>query len=199
MSFASPCSTIVVRLVQCQLSWHRSAIMTRIGMLSTWAAAAAQESMRLRPVVAGGMLRVVARDVRLSNGLVLPRGATITGSNLAVLNNPHSWDAPERFMPVRTHARPLFAVSAIVECGSVWPEVDVRKRSKARCNFTICTVQFEGSAVRLTGRTALTMHYCLLSMLSSVSQGSLSGTSGCLCCCKPVHVPDASTQYFFVL
>jgi cytochrome P450 len=74
--------------------------------------AAAQESMRLRPVVAGGMLRVVARDVRLSNGLVLPRGATITGSNLAVLNNPHSWEAPERFMPVRPHARPLFAVLA---------------------------------------------------------------------------------------
>ena len=60
-----------------------------------------QESMRLRPVAAGGMLRVVARDVRLSNGLVLPRGCTITGSNLAVLNSPHSWDEPERFIPVR--------------------------------------------------------------------------------------------------
>lgn len=58
--------------------------------------------MRLRPVVAGGFMRVVAHDLRLSNGLVLPRGVTITGSNLAVLNSPAFWDQPERFMPVRS-------------------------------------------------------------------------------------------------
>ena len=55
----------------------------------------------MRPVAAGGSFRVVARDLRLSNGLVLPRGATISGSNLALLNNPLVWDQPERFMPVR--------------------------------------------------------------------------------------------------
>ena len=60
-----------------------------------------QESMRMRPVAAGGAFRVVGRDVRLSNGLVLPRGATITGSNLSLLNSPLVWDQPERFMPVR--------------------------------------------------------------------------------------------------
>ena len=31
----------------------------------------------MRPVAAGGAFRVVARDLPLSNGLVLPRGATI--------------------------------------------------------------------------------------------------------------------------
>ncbi|KAK9835968.1 hypothetical protein WJX81_002349 [Elliptochloris bilobata] len=60
-----------------------------------------KESMRMRPVVTGGSLRVVARDLRLSNGLVLPRGITITGSNLSLLNNPTLWEHPERFMPER--------------------------------------------------------------------------------------------------
>ena len=55
----------------------------------------------MRPVAAGGAFRVVARDLPLSNGLVLPRGATITGSNLSLLNSPLVWDQPERFMPVR--------------------------------------------------------------------------------------------------
>ena len=59
-----------------------------------------QEAMRMRPAVPSGYARVVARDVRLSNGLVLPRGATLTGSNLATLNSPAFWDQPERFMPV---------------------------------------------------------------------------------------------------
>ena len=56
----------------------------------------------MRQVASGGALRVVARGLPLSNGLVLPRGATITGSNLSLLNSPLVWDQPERFMPVRS-------------------------------------------------------------------------------------------------
>ena len=59
-----------------------------------------QETMRMRPAVPSGYARLVARDVRLSNGLVLPRGALITGQNLATLNSPAFWEQPERFMPV---------------------------------------------------------------------------------------------------
>lgn len=54
----------------------------------------------MRPAVPSGYARVVERDVRLSNGLVLPRGAIITGHNLATLNSPAFWEQPERFMPV---------------------------------------------------------------------------------------------------
>ena len=62
----------------------------------------------MRPVAAGGAFRVVARDLRLSNGLVLPRGVTITGSNLSLLNSPLVWDRPERFMPVRRTGDAIF-------------------------------------------------------------------------------------------
>ena len=36
-----------------------------------------QEAMRIRPAVPSGNARLVARDVRLSNALVLPRGALL--------------------------------------------------------------------------------------------------------------------------
>ena len=84
-------------------------LLYRAGMASAlhiMASMALQEAMRMRPVVPSGYARVVARDVRLSNGLVLPRGATLTGSNLATLNSPEFWDQPERFMPVAPVCQP---------------------------------------------------------------------------------------------
>lgn len=111
--------------------------------------AAAQESMRLRPVVAGGMLRVVARDVRLSNGLVLPRGATITGSNLAVLNNPHSWEAPERFIPVRLHACP-FCRSVGGDKNAAACQNGCAYEVKSATHCWCAHEQYEGSPVMLT-------------------------------------------------
>lgn len=70
--------------------------------------------MRLRPVAAGGFVRVVVRDLRLSNGLVLPRGAMLTGSNLATLNSPAFWDQPQRFLPVRPARAKLHITSLIL-------------------------------------------------------------------------------------
>ena len=70
--------------------------------------------MRLRPVAAGGFVRVVVRDLRLSNGLVLPRGAMLTGSNLATLNSPAFWDQPQRFLPVRPAGAKLHITSLIL-------------------------------------------------------------------------------------
>ena len=62
----------------------------------------------MRPAVPSGYARLVARDVRLSNGLVLPRGALITGHNLATLNSPAFWEQPERFMPVGVPGLPFY-------------------------------------------------------------------------------------------
>ena len=66
-----------------------------------------QESMRRRPVAAAGFRRTAVRDVPLSNGVVIPRGTMVVGSNLASMCNPKYWgpDA-DQFVPVRPRLRP---------------------------------------------------------------------------------------------
>ena len=60
-----------------------------------------QEAMRLQPVVANNLRRVVVRPVRLSNGFVLPAGVHVELAQYSVMRNPAwGWEAPYSFKPV---------------------------------------------------------------------------------------------------
>ena len=61
----------------------------------------AQEAMRLQPVVANNLRRLVVRPVRLSNGFVLPSGVHVELAQYSVMRNPAwGWEAPNSFKPV---------------------------------------------------------------------------------------------------
>ena len=60
-----------------------------------------QEAMRLQPVVADNLRRLVVRPVRLSNGFVLPAGVHVELAQYSVMRNPAwGWEAPNSFKPV---------------------------------------------------------------------------------------------------
>ena len=57
--------------------------------------------MRLQPVVANNLRRLVVRPVRLSNGFVLPAGVHVELAQYSVMRNPAwGWEAPNSFKPV---------------------------------------------------------------------------------------------------
>ena len=57
--------------------------------------------MRLQPVVANNLRRLVVRPVRLSNGFVLPAGIHVELAQYSVMRNPAwGWEAPNAFKPV---------------------------------------------------------------------------------------------------
>ena len=57
--------------------------------------------MRLQPVVANSLRRLVVRPVRLSNGFVLPAGVHVELAQYSVMRNPAwGWEAPNTFKPV---------------------------------------------------------------------------------------------------
>lgn len=59
--------------------------------------------MRVQPVVAFGYRRVATRDLRLSNGVVIPRGTAVLGSAMASMTHPAIWGpTADSFIPVRT-------------------------------------------------------------------------------------------------
>eukprot|EP00884_Botryococcus_braunii_P020070 jgi/Botrbrau1/6747/Bobra.0324s0032.1 len=53
--------------------------------------AVVKESMRLHPVALNGYRRIVVRDCQLSNGVLLPKGAIVSGLNIASLSDPRYW------------------------------------------------------------------------------------------------------------
>jgi cytochrome P450 len=62
--------------------------------------------MRLQPVAHAGLRRVATRDVAFSNGMVVPAGATVFGSQLSLMSDPAwGWTDPDAFRPVRPPAR----------------------------------------------------------------------------------------------
>jgi cytochrome P450 len=62
--------------------------------------------MRLQPVAHAGLRRVATRDVAFSNGMVVPAGATVFGSQLSLMNDPAwGWMDPDAFRPVRPPRR----------------------------------------------------------------------------------------------
>ena len=61
-----------------------------------------QESMRLQPVAANSLRRVAVRDVRLSNGVLLPAGVSIEMAQYSMFRNPAwGWKNPNAYLPVR--------------------------------------------------------------------------------------------------
>ena len=61
-----------------------------------------QESMRLQPVAANSLRRIAVRDVRLSNGVVLPAGVSIEVAQYSMFRNPAwGWKNPNAYLPVR--------------------------------------------------------------------------------------------------
>lgn len=66
--------------------------------------------MRLQPVAHAGLRRVATRDVAFSNGLVVPKGTTVMGSQLSLMSDPAwGWTDPDAFRPVRTRRSPARA------------------------------------------------------------------------------------------
>ena len=57
--------------------------------------------MRLQPVAANSLRRVAVRDVRLSNGVVLPAGVSIEVAQYSNFRNPAwGWKDPNAYLPV---------------------------------------------------------------------------------------------------
>ena len=62
---------------------------------------AMQESMRLQPVAANSLRRLAVKDVRLSNGAVLPAGVSIEMAQYSIFRNPAwGWKDPMSYVPV---------------------------------------------------------------------------------------------------
>lgn len=62
---------------------------------------AMQESMRLQPVAANSLRRLAVKDVRLSNGVVLPAGVSIEMAQYSIFRNPAwGWKDPMSYVPV---------------------------------------------------------------------------------------------------
>ena len=60
-----------------------------------------QEAMRLQPVAANSLRRLAVRDVRLSNGAVIPAGVIVELAQYSVFRNPAwGWEDPNTFKPV---------------------------------------------------------------------------------------------------
>lgn len=60
-----------------------------------------QESMRLQPVAANSLRRLVVRDIRLSNGVTLPAGVSIEMAQYSIFRSPKfGWKDPMSFLPV---------------------------------------------------------------------------------------------------
>ena len=58
--------------------------------------------MRLQPVAANSLRRVAVRDVRLSNGVVLPAGVSIEVAQYSMFRNPvWGWKDPDAYLPAR--------------------------------------------------------------------------------------------------
>ena len=82
--------------------------------------------MRLQPVAHAGLRRVAMRDVTFSNGLIVPKGTTVLGSQLSLMSDPAwGWQDPDAFKPVRMRKpKPLritrAAVQASCPCSSCW-------------------------------------------------------------------------------
>lgn len=71
--------------------------------------------MRLQPVAHAGLRRVATRDVTFSNGLVVPKGTTVLGSQLSLMSDPAwGWQDPDAFKPVR---RPDVRLGTSVRAG----------------------------------------------------------------------------------
>lgn len=59
--------------------------------------------MRLQPVAANSLRRLAVRDVRLSNGVVIPAGVIVELAQYSVFRNPAwGWEDPDAFKPVCT-------------------------------------------------------------------------------------------------
>ena len=78
--------------------------------------------MRLQPVAANSLRRVAVRDVRLSNGVVLPAGVSVEVAQYSMFRNPAwGWKDPDAYLPVRplsikelplfTYVNPLHSLS----------------------------------------------------------------------------------------
>ncbi len=61
---------------------------------------AAQESMRMLPVLADGTNRTTLKDTWLGPHLI-PRGTMVWVPLKATFNNPHLWHRPDQYIPVR--------------------------------------------------------------------------------------------------
>ena len=65
---------------------------------------AAQEAMRLQPVAANSLRRMIVRDVQLSDGTLLPAGLALELAQFSVFRNPAwGWEDPDAFKPVSLH------------------------------------------------------------------------------------------------
>lgn len=64
-------------------------------------AAVIKESMRLNPVVAGGTLRKLAKDLLLADGTTIPKGAIVHMPFGLIFRAPQVGDAPDEFRPER--------------------------------------------------------------------------------------------------
>lgn len=57
--------------------------------------------MRLQPVAANSLRRLVVRDVQLSNGVTLPAGVGIEMAQYSIFRSPAwGWKDPLSFVPV---------------------------------------------------------------------------------------------------
>lgn len=57
--------------------------------------------MRLQPVAANSLRRLVVRDIQLSNGVTLPAGVAIEMAQYSIFRNPaFGWKDPMSFVPV---------------------------------------------------------------------------------------------------
>ena len=73
-----------------------------------------QESMRLQPVAANSLRRLVVRDIRLSNGVTLPAGVGIEMAQYSIFRNPAwGWEDPMSFKPVSRSFSPVRLPSAL--------------------------------------------------------------------------------------
>ena len=77
-------------------------LLTTYKLLCSSAFVCAQESMRLQPVAATPLTRVATRDLRLSDGTVIPAGVTVEAAQYTPMRDERwGWHRGSDFIPVR--------------------------------------------------------------------------------------------------
>ena len=73
--------------------------------------------MRLQPVVAQPLRRMAVRDVRLSNGVLIPAGTGIELASYSIARSAAwGWKDGEAYKPVRRLPAPLLRTARAIVC-----------------------------------------------------------------------------------
>jgi hypothetical protein len=122
-----------------------------------------QESMRLQPVVAQPLRRVAVRDVRLSNGVLIPAGAGIELASYSIARSAAwGWVDGEAYKPVRSLPAPFLMLQVVLHLSPaatgcpdaaihcLWAILGTMQVGNAQVMlyFTLCSMQRQMAMLR---------------------------------------------------